>query len=50
MAGGVRVPSSDFMAQCVIGRVSGGTRLPSSLARSFRGPMVTWTARRRLLD
>jgi 2'-5' RNA ligase len=43
---GFGVDDGDYLPHCVIGRTPGGTRLPWSVARSFQGPQVTWTARR----
>jgi 2'-5' RNA ligase len=43
------VDGAAFLPHCVIGFAPGGTRLPGELVRSFRGPMVTWTARRLLV-
>jgi 2'-5' RNA ligase len=43
------VDAGAFLPHCVIGCAPGGTRLPGELVRSFRGPMVTWTARRLLV-
>jgi RNA 2',3'-cyclic 3'-phosphodiesterase len=48
-AAALPVQRGDFLPHCVLGRAPGGTRLPPAMARSFRGPMVTWTARRLLV-
>jgi 2'-5' RNA ligase len=46
---GLPAGRDDSVLRCVIGRTVGGARLPPSMARSFEGPMVTWTARRLLV-
>ena len=37
---------TEALPGCVIGRVPGGGGLPAASLRSFRGPLVAWTARR----
>ena len=44
-AAGLPVEGDEFLPHCVLGRAPGGTRLPPAMARSFRGPLVTWTVR-----
>lgn len=38
-----------FLPHCIVGRASGGARLPIALAREFRGPVVSWTAKQLLV-
>jgi energy-coupling factor transporter ATP-binding protein EcfA2 len=46
---GLMVERARSLPHCVIACAAGGTRVPLRVVHAFRGPMVTWTARRLLV-